>query len=185
MKKNPEQENERSMRAGVGEGLPAHALKLVLVEPEIPQNTGNIARLCAATGTELHLVRPLGFFLTDRHFKRAGMDYLKDVRLTVHDDLAALMERVGKEPIVLTSGLGGKPLWRADIGDGSWIFMGKESAGLPKALLEAYPGAVTQIPMVAGTRGLNVATAAGVVLYEALRRVACGVEGERPGERAG
>src|SRR5215467_9376979 len=87
--------------------LPPHQLKVVLVEPEIPQNTGNIARLCAATGTELRLVRPLGFFITDKHFRRAGMDYLKDVMMTVHDDLPSLVLKIGQDPVVLTSGVTG------------------------------------------------------------------------------
>ena len=111
--------------------LPHHSLKVVLVEPEIPQNAGNVGRLCAAVGAALHLVRPLGFFLTDRHFKRAGMDYLKSVEVVVHDDLPSLMLKVGGEPIVLTSGLGGRSLWEGWIAGNAWIFMGKESAGLP------------------------------------------------------
>src|ERR1035437_2260580 len=127
--------------------LPPHWLKLVLVEPEIPQNTGNIARLCAATGAQLHLVRPLGFFLSDRHFKRAGMDYLDHLVFTVHDDLPSLMLKIGSDPILLTSGLGGTPHWRARFASSAWIFFGKESAGLPPELLAAYPNAVTQIDM--------------------------------------
>ena len=152
--------------------LPQHSLKVVLVEPEIPQNAGNVGRLCAAVGAQLHLVRPLGFFLTDRHFKRAGMDYLKLVEMTLHDDLPSLMLKIGGDPIVLTSGLGGQSLWECRIAANSWIFMGKESAGLPADLLKAYPNSVYQIPMLPGTRGLNVSTAAGVVVYEALRQAA-------------
>src|ERR1035437_5564736 len=154
--------------------LPPHWLKLVLIEPEIPQNTGNIARLCAATGAELHVVRPLGFFLSDKHFKRAGMDYLKQVTVNVHDDLASLMLRIGCEPIVLTSGLSGKPHWEVRFGCSTWIFMGKESAGLPEELLQAYPDSRVCVPMLAGVRGLNVSTAAGIVLFEALRQVGAG-----------
>ncbi|MCL2647893.1 MAG: tRNA (cytidine(34)-2'-O)-methyltransferase [Phycisphaerales bacterium] len=154
--------------------LPKHSLKVVLVEPEIPQNAGNVGRLCAAVGAQLHLVRPLGFFLTDRHFKRAGMDYLKSLEMVVHDNLSSLMLKVGGDPIVLTSGLGGRSLWEEGggrIAANTWIFMGKESAGLPADLLKAYPNSVYQIPMLPGTRGLNVSTAAGVVVYEALRQL--------------
>jgi len=156
--------------------LPRHALKIVLVEPEIPQNTGNIARLCAATGTELHLVRPLGFFVTDKHFKRAGMDYLKDVVMTVHDDLPSLVLKIGEDPVVLTSGVAGveRTHWEGRFGERTWIFFGKESAGLPGDLLAAYPNAVVRVPMVEGARGLNVSTTAGIVLYEALRQIASG-----------
>jgi len=152
--------------------LASHHLRIVLVEPEIPQNTGNIARLCAATGAELHLVRPLGFFLSDRHFKRAGMDYLQHVAMTVHDDLAALMGRIGTEPIWLTSGLDGPAHWSAGFEPNAWIFFGKESAGLPAELLERHRERVVRIPMAENSRGLNVSTAAGIVLYEALRQVA-------------
>jgi tRNA (cytidine/uridine-2'-O-)-methyltransferase len=152
--------------------LPEHGLKIVLVEPEIPQNTGNIARLCAATGAALHLVRPMGFFLSDKHFKRAGMDYVRHVPIIIHDDLPALMTAIGQEPFMLTSGLAGQPLWSAKFAAGSWILLGKESAGLPEPLLAAHPQRTLQIPMRAGTRGLNIATAAGIILYEALRQIA-------------
>src|SRR6185295_9615672 len=110
--------------------LPAHRLKIVLVEPEIPQNTGNVARLCAATGAALHLVRPLGFILSDKHFKRAGMDYVQHVALTVHADLPSLLQVIGDDPIMLTSGLGGQPMWSVRFAANTWIFLGKESAGL-------------------------------------------------------
>jgi tRNA (cytidine/uridine-2'-O-)-methyltransferase len=151
--------------------LPDHSLKIVLVEPEIPQNTGNIARLCAATGAQLHLVRPLGFILSDRHFKRAGMDYLLDVKIAVHDDLAAVMAAVGGDPIVLTSGLGGENLWSIRFSPNTWIFLGKESAGLPEILLAAHRDRTAHIPMQPQARGLNLSTSAGIVLYEALRQL--------------
>ena len=151
--------------------LPRHNLKLVLVEPEIPQNTGNIARLCAATGAQLHLVRPLGFFLSDKHFKRAGMDYLQNVPITIHDDLPALLAKIGNDPLWLTSGLTGSAHWSARFEPNAWIFFGKESAGLPQSLLDQHPNRSLQIPMTAHTRGLNIATAAGIVLYEALRQL--------------
>ena len=118
--------------------LPLHTLRIVLVEPEIPQNTGIIARLCAATGAELHLVRPLGFFLSDKHFKRAGMDYLQQVRMTVHDDAAALMNAIGADPVWLTSGVTGDSLWPATFENNAWILFGKESAGLPADLLARF-----------------------------------------------
>jgi tRNA (cytidine/uridine-2'-O-)-methyltransferase len=152
-------------------GISSHALKIVLVEPEIPQNTGNIARLCAATGAELHLVRPLGFFLTDKHFKRAGMDYLRGVKVVLHDDLAALLAAVGNEPHVMTSGLRGRPHWQHAFEPGTWIFLGRESAGLPEDLLASHERLILQIPMVPGTRGLNLSTAAGILIYEALRQL--------------
>jgi tRNA (cytidine/uridine-2'-O-)-methyltransferase len=152
--------------------LPEHGLKIVLVEPEIPQNTGNVARLCAATGAKLHLVRPLGFILSDRHFKRAGMDYVREVEITVHDDLSALWKAIGGEPVVLTSGLTGRNLWEMRFAANCWILLGKESAGLPADLIAAHVEQTVQIPMRRGTRGLNLSTAAGIVVYEALRQVA-------------
>src|SRR4051812_5609317 len=142
--------------------LPTHSLKLVLVEPEIPQNTGNIARLCAASATSLHLVRPLGFFLTDKHFKRAGMDYLSQTSITVHDDLPSLLTQIANDPILLPSGLSGTPHWSAPYPANTWIFLGKESAGLPEALLASHPNRIIQIPMQPHTRGLNLSTAAGI-----------------------
>ena len=154
--------------------LPSHSLKIVLVEPEIPQNTGNIARLCAATGTALHVVRPLGFFLTDKHFKRAGMDYLDRVAITVHDDLVALFAAIGSEPFLLTTGLDdipSVPHWSAGAATNTWLLFGKESAGLPTALLAKYPDRTIRIPMTAAERGLNLSTSAGIVLYEALRQL--------------
>jgi tRNA (cytidine/uridine-2'-O-)-methyltransferase len=152
--------------------VPEHGLKMVLVEPEIPQNTGNVARLCAATGARLHLVRPLGFILSDRHFKRAGMDYVREVEITVHDDLAGLWKAIGEEPVVLTSGLAGRSLWEMRFEANCWIVLGKESAGLPAEMLTAHTGRTVRIPMGEGTRGLNLSTAAGVVVYEALRQLA-------------
>lgn len=156
--------------------LPKHALKVVLVEPEIPQNAGNIARLCAATGAQLHLVRPMGFFLSDKHFKRAGMDYLRDVPITTHDDLDALFGAMGGEPLVLTSGLKGMPLWSMEFAANCWIMFGKESAGLPRHLLERHSERVVRIPMAEEARGLNLSTAAGIVLYEALRQAQAAAE---------
>lgn len=152
--------------------LPRHSLNIVLVEPEIPQNTGNIARLCAATAAVLHLVRPLGFFLTDKHLQRAGMDYWKDVQLTVHDDLAALMRAIGEAPMWFTSGLGGAAAhWSAKYEADAWLFFGKESAGLPGRLLAENANRVVQIPMITGTRGLNLSTSVGIVVYEAMRQI--------------
>jgi tRNA (cytidine/uridine-2'-O-)-methyltransferase len=151
--------------------IPQHNLKIVLVEPEIPQNTGNIGRLCAATGAELHLVRPLGFFLSDKHFKRAGMDYLQNVRMTVHDDVAAMLNAIGHNPVWLTSGVTGTSLWTSTFENNAWILFGKESAGLPAALLSRFCDRTLKIPMTKDCRGLNVATSAGIVLYEALRQV--------------
>ena len=154
--------------------LAAHQLKIVLVEPEIPQNAGNVARLCAVTGAELHLVRPLGFFVGDKHFKRAGMDYLKHVTMHIHDDIPALLEKIGSDPVWITSAFGKMPHWHAKFTLNDWILFGKESAGLPAVLRERFADRELVIPMREGERGINLATSAGIVLYEALRQATCG-----------
>jgi len=100
------------------------------------------------------------------------MDYVKQVAITTHDDLPTLLAAIGDDPIWLTSGLGGAPHWSARYASNAWIFLGKESAGLPESLLVRHPDRITQIPMIENTRGLNISTSAGIVLYEALRQLA-------------
>lgn len=150
--------------------LQTHQLKIVLVQPEIPQNTGNIARLCEVTGAQLHLVRPLGFFLSERHLKRAGMDYLNRVDLVLHDDLAALMAAIGTDGFHLATSKASKSFWQANFQPNDWLILGRETAGLPGELTGAYPERCVQIPMRENARCLNVSTAAGIFLYEALRQ---------------
>lgn len=146
-------------------------LNLVLVEPEIPQNTGNIARTCAATGCRLHLVRPLGFAVTDKHLKRAGLDYWSDVEVVFHDSLAAFLEVHGRERLWLATTKGALLPDRVPFADGDWILFGRETAGLPASLLASYPDRQLRIPMVPGTRSLNLSNAAAIVTYEALRQL--------------
>ncbi len=154
---------------------PKEALHLVLVAPEIPPNTGNIARLCAATETILHLVEPLGFRLTDAAVRRAGLDYWDRVPLVRHPDFADLERTLPQRRFFLFScgapALYTSPAYRA----GDVLVFGSESRGLPDALLTAHAGRVLGIPMKPnGVRSLNLATAAGIVLYEALRQIAAG-----------
>ena len=146
-------------------------LNIVLVEPEIPQNTGNIARTCAATGCRLHLVRPLGFAVTDKHLKRAGLDYWADVEVVYHDSLGAFLEKHGKEPLWMATTKGCLTPDQAVFGVDDWILFGKETAGLPMDLLGAFPNRQVRIPMVPGTRSLNLSNAAAVLTYEALRQL--------------
>jgi tRNA (cytidine/uridine-2'-O-)-methyltransferase len=152
--------------------LPAHCLKIALLQPQIAPNTGNIARLCVASGTELHLVRPLGFVLSDRQLRRSAMDYWPRLRLTVHDDTAAFFRYIRGGRLWLCSSGGRRSLWQADFRDGDWIIFGSESRGIDPAILAAYPDQVIRIPQSPGERCLNLATATGIVLYEALRRLA-------------
>jgi tRNA (cytidine/uridine-2'-O-)-methyltransferase len=148
-------------------------LHIALWEPEIPPNTGNIARLCAATGTRLHLIGRLGFRLDERRLKRAGLDYWPAVDLVRHATFAEF-ERVltFPEPLWLVETPGDLPYTRADFRDGDCLLLGNESRGLPPGVRETCAGRILGIPMPTGkVRSLNLATAAGIVLYEALRQV--------------
>jgi len=149
--------------------LKPHRLKLVLVHPQIAPNTGNIARLCVATGTELHIVRPMGFVLSDAKLRRSAMDYWPRLKLTVHDDLDAFLAHVGDSRVWLMENGSDRTIWQADFADGDYLLFGSESAGLPKAVLTRWADRLVGIPQVEGERCLNVSTAAGIGLFEALR----------------
>lgn len=151
--------------------LPAHRLKVALVEPQIAPNTGNIARLCVATGTELHLVRPLGFVLSDKQIKRSAMDYWPRLNLTLHDDVDAFLKAIGNDRVWLLSSKGGRSLWDADYQDGDWLIFGNESAGLPSKVMSRHLDRAVRIPQAPSERCLNLSTAAGVALYTALSSV--------------
>ena len=151
--------------------LPPHRLKLVLVHPQIAPNTGNIARLCVATGTELHIVRPMGFVLSDRQLKRSAMDYWPRLRLTVHDDLTAFVAALGHHRAWLLENGSARTIWDADFVDGDYLLLGSETTGLPKALCERHIERLISIPQVEGERCLNVSTAAGIALFAALRQI--------------
>jgi tRNA (cytidine/uridine-2'-O-)-methyltransferase len=148
-----------------------HRLKVVLVWPQIPPNTGQIARLCVASGSELHLVRPMGFVLSDRQLKRAAMDYWKRLKLTVHDDLEAFLKAVGSEKVWLFENGGERNVWEEAFHEGDWLIFGSETKGLPVQLLKNWPERVLRIPQVEGERCLNLASAASIGVYEALRQI--------------
>lgn len=144
---------------------------IVLVEPEIPPNTGNIARLCAATGAVLHLIEPLGFSIDDRQMKRAGLDYWKSVDVRLWPSLNHLMDSDVDGRFFFLSTKAGKSFLAADFKPGDYIVFGKETKGLPEELIKANPDTAITIPMPAGAvRSLNLSTSAGIVLYEALRQ---------------
>lgn len=146
---------------------------IVLIEPEIPPNTGNIARLCAATGTVLHLVGKLGFSIDDRQLKRAGLDYWHSVELKLWPDLASLQATYPAARFWYTTKKADKSHLQAEFCAGDFLVFGKETLGLPDALLEANPEQCIRIPIFTATvRSLNLSTAAGIILYEALRQ--CG-----------
>jgi tRNA (cytidine/uridine-2'-O-)-methyltransferase len=147
-------------------------LHVALLEPEIPPNTGNIARLCAATGATLHLVGRLGFRLDDRDLKRAGCDFWPDVQLVRHGTLAEFERSVPDARILCFTARGSISYTRARYQDGDCLLFGKESAGLPPEVLERFADRTFGIPMPTGkVRSLNLATAVGIVLYEAQRQI--------------
>lgn len=144
---------------------------IVLIEPEIPPNTGNIARLCAATGSVLHLVGKLGFSIDDRYLKRAGLDYWEFVTLKLWPDLESLKAAAPRARFFYLSTKAGRSYLTAGFEAGDYIVFGKETKGLPEELLAANPDTAITVPMPAGkVRSLNLSTSAGIVLYEALRQ---------------
>lgn len=150
-----------------GGGPPFH---VVLVEPEIPPNTGNIGRLCAATGAWLHLVGRLGFDISEKAVRRAGLDYWSQLRLSTHPGFRAFLEAVRPESVMLLTSKSGRSYLEASYAPGTALVFGSESRGLPEEILEAHAEHIFAIPTLPGIRSLNVANAASVVLYEALRR---------------
>lgn len=144
---------------------------IVLIEPEIPPNTGNIARLCGATGTVLHLVGKLGFSLDDRYLKRAGLDYWEVIDVRHWENLEALEKAFPHGRWWYTSKKAERSFVAADYQPGDLLVFGKETAGLPEALLARHPERCIRIPIFSPrVRSLNLSTAAGIVLYEALRQ---------------
>jgi tRNA (cytidine/uridine-2'-O-)-methyltransferase len=144
---------------------------VVLVQPEIPPNTGNIGRLCCAVGARLHLVKPLGFSIDDRSLKRAGLDYWKKLSLTVWPDLEAFLGSVPGECLVLTSSKRGTIYTEIVYRDCDYLLFGPETSGLAPDLFERFPARVARIPIDhTKVRSLNLSTAAGIVVFEALRQ---------------
>ena len=143
---------------------------VVLVEPEIPPNTGNVGRLCLATESTLHLVKPLGFSLDDRQLKRAGLDYWQDVDVETWDSLDALIEsKRSNDRYFFVTTKTNRPYWSVQFRPGDFLIFGRETKGLPESLLAANEHGCITIPM-ADTRSLNLATAVGIVLFEAVRQ---------------
>lgn len=143
---------------------------IVLVEPEIPQNTGNIARSCVVTGSRLHLVRPLGFSLDDAHLKRAGLDYWKDLDVRCYDAFSEVEDAYPRARFFLLSTHAKRSYAEADYRDGDFLVFGKETAGLGAALLSRRADDAVRIPMCANQRSLNLSNSVAIVLYEALRQ---------------
>ena len=149
------------------------ALHIVFVNPEIPPNTGNIARTCAATDTVLHLVKPLGFNIDDKSVKRAGLDYWQYVNLEVHESLEDFMDKYGDKRLFLATTKGGRIYTDVQYQDGDMFLFGRETAGLPKELIAEHEDKAIRIPMSADTRlrSLNLANCGNIILFEALRQL--------------
>lgn len=143
---------------------------IVLVEPEIPQNTGNIARTCAATGSVLHLVEPLGFQIDDRKLKRAGLDYWSLLDIRYYKNLEDFFERNPDGPYYYLSTKAPRAYTEAQFTDGSYLMFGKETRGLPEDLLVEHPERCLRIPMREGARSLNLSNSVAVTVFEALRQ---------------
>ncbi|MCG8483259.1 MAG: tRNA (uridine(34)/cytosine(34)/5-carboxymethylaminomethyluridine(34)-2'-O)-methyltransferase TrmL [Clostridia bacterium] len=148
------------------------AVNIVLVEPEIPPNTGNIARTCAVTGAKLHLVEPLGFSIEDKHLKRAGLDYWSHLKLETHESIDAFLEKHRKAEMYFATTKGGTRYTDISYNDECFILFGKETAGLPQSVLELFPEHNIRIPMndKVGARSLNLANSVNIILYEVLRQ---------------
>ena len=145
---------------------------IVLVNPEIPPNTGNISRTCAATNTKLHLVKPLGFSIDDAHLKRAGLDYWPFVQLEVHESLEDFLAKYKDHPLYLSTTKGSHLYTEVEYEDEAMFLFGRETAGLPIELIDQYRNRTIRIPMSEDTRlrSFNLSNAANIVLFEALRQ---------------
>ncbi|MCL2839079.1 MAG: tRNA (cytidine(34)-2'-O)-methyltransferase [Oscillospiraceae bacterium] len=145
-------------------------MNIVLFEPEIPVNTGNIGRTCVATGAKLHLIRPLGFFIDDKSLKRAGMDYWQELDVRIYDNFDDFLTKNDNPRIFMVETNAEMCYNDVKYVGNDFIMFGKETTGIPIALLERYKDTVVRIPMIPGTRSLNLSNAAAIVLFEALRQ---------------
>jgi len=144
---------------------------VVLHQPEIPNNTGNIGRTCIATACALHLIKPLGFDTSDKACRRAGLDYWPRLGVQEHDSLDACLSGIGRRPWLLTTRTD-RCYFDAAFSPGDVLLFGKETAGLDQSILDQYPDRLVRMPMVTGERSLNLATAVCAVVYEGIRQLA-------------
>ncbi|HEY5276983.1 MAG TPA: tRNA (cytidine(34)-2'-O)-methyltransferase [Coriobacteriia bacterium] len=152
-------------------GRVAPTLHIALIEPQIPPNTGNIARLCVATESSLHLIEPLGFSLDDAELARSSIHWFDDVDLWVHKGWRYFREAVDRDRCYYFSAKATRSFWEAEVPDGGCLVFGNETTGMPDRILEKHPDRCYRIPMHGPVRNLNLATAAGIVLYDALRKL--------------
>jgi tRNA (cytidine/uridine-2'-O-)-methyltransferase len=148
------------------------ALNIVLIEPEIPNNTGNIGRLALATGSRLHLVKPFGFEIDDKRLKRAGLDYWQHLEVIYYDSIEDFFDKNSDAQMVFLSSHGKKSHWDIDFIDDIYLIFGKESVGLPKPLIDKHQAQLFKIPLFnPNIRSLNLANAVAVIVYEGLRQL--------------
>lgn len=145
-------------------------MNIILHEPEIPANTGNIGRTCVATGTALHLIRPLGFDISDKAVRRAGMDYWKDLALYVYEDFNDFVSKNPNARIYMATTKAKKAYTEVIYEENDFIMFGKESAGIPEEILVKYEDTSVRIPMIGEIRSLNLSNSVAIMLYEALRQ---------------
>lgn len=145
-------------------------LNIVLFEPEIPANTGNIGRTCVATGTRLHLIEPLGFRLNEKAIRRAGMDYWSDLDVTTYVNYEEFLEKNPGAKIYMATTKSRQTYTEVSYEPDCYIMFGKESAGIPEEILVKHPDTCVRIPMIGETRSLNLSNSVAIVLYEALRQ---------------
>lgn len=145
-------------------------MNIVLHEPEIPANTGNIGRTCVATGTSLHLIKPLGFDISDKAVRRAGMDYWKELDLHVYENFEEFVEKNPGARIYMATTKARKAYTEVEYKGNDFIMFGKESAGIPEEILVKYEETSVRIPMIGEIRSLNLSNSVSIILYEALRQ---------------
>lgn len=145
-------------------------MNIVLHEPEIPANTGNIGRTCVATGTALHLIKPLGFDISDKAVRRAGMDYWKDLTLYVYEDFEDFISKNPDARVYMATTKAKKAYTQVEYRENDFIMFGKESAGIPEEILIKYEESSVRIPMIGEIRSLNLSNSVAIMLYEALRQ---------------
>ena len=172
MKKNEQMRHSERKRVELDFQWPDTPMNIVLVEPSIPPNTGNISRLCAGTGTKLHLVEPLGFDLSEKQIRRAGLDYWDSVDLTTYPNIDAFFEQNPTGEKYFFSTAGSQSYADVDYAPGDYLIFGNETHGLPDKVLAAHPERVCNIPIKLDcVRSINLSNCAAIVLYEALRKI--------------
>lgn len=145
-------------------------MHLVLVQPEIPANTGNVARTCAVTGAHLHLVKPLGFSVDDKHLKRAGLDYWHLLNIHYHDSFNEVLNAYPENRFYFATTRGGCYYTEVNYGPDDFLVFGRETAGLPEEIITRFREQCIRIPMISEARSLNLSNSVAIVLYEALRQ---------------